>query len=124
VVGSVGFLPSIYNRTDRFGVLGFIIGSAFIGCSQAWKVLRIGRSDRLSCLGTVFSSSDKFTAAGVEFSAGLGAWCFFVGTLMYDHGPLVGDYYNEILIIWEAGSVFFTLGGLFLAYRHGVMKVA
>ena len=42
---------------------------------------------------------------------------------MYDHGPLDGSFYNYILNMWVAGSVFFTLGSLFLGFRHCVMGV-
>ncbi len=33
---------------------------------------------------------DAFTSVGVELSAGLGAWCFFFGTSIYEQGPLEG----------------------------------
>ena len=42
------------------------------------------------------------------------AWCFFVGTIMYVHGPLEGGFFELILQIWVAGSCAFTLGSLFL----------
>ena len=59
--------------------------------AQLWKSHRIGKGDgdtfRLSRL---VSETDSFTAVGVELSAGLGAWCFFVGTGLYEVGPLEG----------------------------------
>ncbi len=71
-------------------------------------------------------SVDRWTAAGVESSAGVGAWCFFVGTLMYRSikDALVGSEYQQILQIWEAGSVAFTCGALFLIYRHAILRIA
>lgn len=125
VIGSAGFIPAIYSETDRIGVLGFILGSAFIGCSQLWKTHRIGSSGaaRRFSIANLFSSTDNFTQCGVEFDAGLGGWFFFIGTLMFNHGPLEGNFYHTILNIWMAGSVFFTLGSLFLGFRHFVMGV-
>lgn len=41
LIGSAGFLPQIYEATTLVGILGFLMGSAFIGCSQAWKLSRI-----------------------------------------------------------------------------------
>ena len=41
VIGSAGFLPSIWAITPLIGLLGFIGGSAAIGMSQTWKLVRI-----------------------------------------------------------------------------------
>ncbi|GAX77602.1 hypothetical protein CEUSTIGMA_g5046.t1 [Chlamydomonas eustigma] len=89
IIGSVGFFPQL--QVPEVGNWGFILGSLFIGCSQLWKTHRIGKGD-----GDSFSfkrlayETEAFTAAGVELSAGLGAWCFFFGTSMYEEGPLEG----------------------------------
>lgn len=141
VVGSIGFLPSIMNTTEDVGVWGFIGGSAFIGCSQVWKLIRIGTpvvttsegdgeeivSDGSPSIRTLVASVDSFTAAGVEGGACLGAWAFFVGTCMYDYSTaeqLFGiQWMNAILDIWMAGSIFFTIGAFFLSYRHFVLRI-
>jgi hypothetical protein len=60
-------------------------------------------------------------ASCVQLNAGLGAWSFFVGTVIYLHGPDAGATLQLVLQIWMVGSVFFTVGSLFLAYRHFVM---
>jgi len=125
VIGSVGFLPSIMTVTTAVGVWGFIIGSAFIGCSQAWKVVRLAYGDEgRPALKTLVANRDVFTATGVEFNAGVGAWCFFVGTAMYAHATDPSGWMNAILGIWMAGSVFFTLGALFLCSRHFVLGLS
>jgi len=123
VIGSIGFLPAIFNTEEVMGTYGFILGSFFIGCSQIWKVARIGSINGKFSLKNITSSKDSFTASGVEASAGLGAWCFFFGTIMFVEGPLEGAWYQSILNIWMFGSVFFTLGSLFLLYRHAIMRV-
>lgn len=41
VIGSVGFLPVFFEVSMTTGLLGFIVGSALIGLSQTWKVLRL-----------------------------------------------------------------------------------
>jgi len=132
VVGSVGFFPSVAAVSPLIGVWGFVLGSAFIAWSQLWKTHRIGGGEheggdegagfRLASLRT----PDAFTAAGVELSAGVGALCFLVGTLMYDvllYHDAVGKGMTTVLWIWVAGSVWFFQGGCFLAYRHFVMRV-
>lgn len=42
LIGSIGFLPAVFNNTEAVGVWGFIVGSFFIACSQTWKIYRIG----------------------------------------------------------------------------------
>ena len=129
ILGSVGFFPSVAALYPTVGVWGFILGSFFIGCSQMWKTYRIGKgglgSDKTFHLKTITMDLDSFTQAGVEFSAGLGAWCFFFGTLIYEQGPIEGDdsVLPTVLFTWMAGSLWFTLGGVFLAYRHTAMGV-
>eukprot|EP00386_Alphamonas_edax_P013123 GDKI01040646.1.p2 GENE.GDKI01040646.1~~GDKI01040646.1.p2 ORF type:complete len:240 (-),score=76.63 GDKI01040646.1:321-1040(-) len=128
VIGSVGFFPAIFAWDMRMGVWGFILGSFFIGVSQLWKTHRIGATestDHVFHLSTLLFVKDAFTAAGVEFGACCGAWCFFFGTIMFNLGPLEGpnSVLNEVLWVWVAGSCFFTVGGLFLGYRHFVMDV-
>jgi hypothetical protein len=67
----------------------------------------------------------RLRAAGVELSAGIGAACFLFGTIAYDAGPVEGpnSILFAVLCVWTAGSFWFTAGGLFLAYRHFVMRV-
>ena len=119
VIGSVGFIPMIFNTSMTCGLLGFIFGSACIGASQTWKLLRLSRED-----GGLFGSVDTATQVGVEGGAMIGGFCFLIGTSMFASGqPVEGTWFQAILAIWEAGSVAFTVGSLFLGYRHFVMGV-
>lgn len=120
VLGSVGFFPRVFAASPVIGLGGFIGGSAFIGVSQLWKTHRY-----LTTQG--MSSSERVTAIGVELNAGIGAWCFFVGTVAFASAPRAapsGSELEAVLAIWLVGSVFFTLGSVFLAYRHVVMRVS
>lgn len=120
VVGSVGFFPHVFSKTPVVGLLGFIGGSALIGISQLWKTARY-----MSTRGT--PCAERCTAIGVELNAGIGAWCFLVGTALFAAAPGVaptGDTLLVILGVWEAGSVFFTLGAVFLAFRHAVLRIS
>jgi hypothetical protein len=124
LLGSCGFLPDVYERTDRVGVLGIEIGSAAIGCSQAWKLARVvGASKRPPSAETICASRDKLTAVGLELSAGLGAWCYLAGTLMYDQIPVNDEQFTRFLDIYMLGACCFTLGGALLAYRHAILRI-
>ena len=140
VVGSIGYIPAVYESTTNWNIIkfnlttvggpafmgftpattgayGFIAGSFLIGCSQLWKVWRI------------MTTTKEMIALGVELSTCLGAWCFLVGTSMYYNEYLLeapSAYIHSYIIrsyivnIWEAGSVLFTIGALFVTYRHCV----
>jgi hypothetical protein len=122
IIGSVGWLPQIMAQSQVWGIWGFILGSFFITVSQAWKVHRIGSNGRASRgfhVDNIMGTKEQFTAAGVEAGAGLGALCFLIGTLMY----YAGCNFTVVLWIWIAGSSSFTIGSLFLGYRHAAMKL-
>ena len=61
----------------------------------------------------------------------VGAFCFLVGTSVFWALPIEGESgcvvtcgsYTAVLVLWEIGSVAFTVGGLSLAYRHAVMGI-
>ncbi len=130
IVGSVGFLPEVQAYSPLIGIYGFILGSFLIGVSQLIKTCRIGggvgaRETGFS-ISNLFADQGSFTETGVEFSAGCGAWFFFVGTIMYDaEFDELSDVQllDQILYIWICGSCSFTLGAFFLGFRHFVMKV-
>jgi hypothetical protein len=111
VVGSVGFIPVVASMPGGpdVGNWGFIVGSWFIGVSQICKVVRIWRD------ADIDSRTDRCTSIGVEGGAGIGAWCFFVGTIMFAFFP---DAVSAALVIWLVGSLAFLCGGLFLTGRH------
>lgn len=105
VIGSIGFLPIVLNGIwgTSIGVWGFIIGSALIAVSQMMKVLRL----------LLINNHRDINAIGVEANAGLGAACFLIGT-----AALNSWSFMSVILVWAAGSIFFTIGGCFLAYRH------
>jgi len=123
LVGSVGFLPAVYDWDDQVGIQGFILGSFAIGMSELWKTHRIGSDEIGFSMNVLLGSWDKMTQAGVEMGACIGAWCFFVGTIIYWHSlnsqntPVAPDY-RVVLWIWLIGSCFFTAGGVILGWRH------
>ncbi len=118
ILGSIGFLPSILDTTAAIGLWGFVLGSSFIGCSQFWKLLRIGWVSSRSAFSFrhMMSSMDRITSVGVEGGAFFGAWLFFVGTVLDFVAP---DTFGVVILnTWVGGSVAFTTGGIFLALRH------
>jgi len=125
VVGSVGFFAPVMAATPAVGVWGFLLGSAAIACSQAWKVARLSvGADGRCALRTLCATRDALTAAGVEAGAGVGAAHFLVGTAMYAVATSPAGWMNAILAVWLLGSAFFTLGAGALCYRHFVMGVS
>ena len=72
----------------------------------------------------MFNSVGTATQVGVEGGAMIGGYCFLVGTVMFASGkPLEGAWFETILAIWLVGSIGFTIGSIFLWYRHFVMGV-
>lgn len=131
LIGSAGFLPLIYNWQPLIGIIGFMAGSLFIGCSQTWKLVRILRSPDEVGVSHEVSSTRRINAACVEGGAMVGGFSFLVGTSFYWKGPIEGDTtclvtcnnYELVLALWVLGSFAFTFGGLSLAYRHIVLKI-
>ena len=117
LIGSMGYLPNIYTITPFIGIYGFIFGSLVLGTSQLWKMTRLVNES------SDFFSYNTFTAFNVELNACLGAWLFFIGTVMYYNGPLDGSFYFWIITSWMVGSVFFFIGSIFLGYRHFVLDL-
>ena len=117
VVGSVCFYPSL--DVDIVGEWAFVVGSAVIVLSQAWKVGRIGLGGGkgFECQNLAV---DGGTAFGVEFCAGVGGLGYLVGTWV----SLAGGGEYVIYDWWMLGGAMFGVSGLFLCYRHLVMGVA
>lgn len=121
VGGSVGYFPSLLAAAPAVGPWGFVVGSAAIAASQTWKVARLSQDPGGGySLRHVLRSRDVGTAVGVEFGACVGAALFLVGTA----GQLAGWDAAPVLWTWLAGSVAFTAGAAFLAWRHFVMGVS
>jgi hypothetical protein len=125
IIGSVGFIPSIYATSPLIGILGFIAGSAWIGGSQTWKLYRILSTHEFPYQGSTIN------AAFVEGGAMVGGYCFLVGTCFFWKGPIEYDVgcevdcfnYDFVMLLWSIGAFCFSFGGTSLVYRHVVMKL-
>ena len=131
LVGSAGFLPIFYNWCPLIGIIGFLAGSLFIGCSQTWKLVRILRIPDEVGVAPAIASLQRLNAACVEGGAMVGGFSFLIGTSFFWKGPVEGDTeclvtcnnYELVLALWVLGSLAFTFGGLSLAYRHIALKI-
>jgi hypothetical protein len=131
LVGSAGFLPKIYNWSPLVGIIGFIIGSAVIMCSQAWKLVRILRSPDKEGVAPEIASVHRRNAACVEGGAMVGGFGFLIGTAFFWKGPIQYEdeclvtctNYEIVLAFWVLGSIGFFIAGLSVAYRHIVLKI-
>lgn len=129
LIGSAGFLPSIYGWSPLVGILGFWGGSLSIGCSQTWKLFRILSTpdDPKNPLAAIH----RINAACVEGGAMVGGFSFLIGTTFFWRGPIEGDdtclvtcnNYELVLAFWVMGSLAFSFGGWSLAKRHIVYKI-
>jgi len=118
VLGSIGFFPSLINGIGFLGPFGFILGSFIIGTSQLCKTVRIGFVDGRFSPRSLIRNWDSISAVAVELGAGIGAWFFFIGTIIYCFGP----YYVPVTL-WMFGSIFFFLASCSLAIRHFILKL-
>jgi hypothetical protein len=131
LIGSAGFLPEIYSWTPLIGIIGFLAGSLLIGCSQAWKLVRILSTPDEEGVPHDVATTRRLNAACVEGGAMVGGFSFLVGTSYFWKGPIEGDSecfvtcsnYEFVLVLWMLGSVSFLFGGMSLAYRHIVLKI-
>ena len=115
VLGSLGFAPSLAAASPQLGNLGFLVGSALIAASQAWKVARLCGAPRPP---PPHPQEDAPLAVGVEAGAGLGALFFLVGTALSMQGWVAGGQLTVVLVLWAVGSLSFSLGGACLWWRH------
>jgi len=125
VFGSVGFSPVIYRQTDSIGIGGFFLGGLFISVSQFWKIRRILSSAAEWSKDTItFTFTEEvFTVFGIELSSGLGAFFFWIGTIMLLCGSKEEAFFQIFLNVWLTGSILFVVSAIFLLYRHGIMRV-
>eukprot|EP00475_Leptophrys_vorax_P008502 TRINITY_DN15506_c0_g1_i1.p1 TRINITY_DN15506_c0_g1~~TRINITY_DN15506_c0_g1_i1.p1 ORF type:complete len:261 (-),score=57.67 TRINITY_DN15506_c0_g1_i1:81-863(-) len=121
LIGSIGFIP-VFNILP-VGIWGFIAGSAVIVLGQAWKVYRLGTFDDsgpdLQITPFKFANwkFEHCSAFLVDFFAGAGALMFLIGTFIYNYHPEL----VVVVHIWVTGSVFFTVSGIALFYRHLIL---
>ena len=121
LVGSILFLPNLQDQLT-VGEWLFIIGSAFIFTSQAWKVYRSGctnPSDRLNRLFRFANLFHDLPVLGADVFGGLGGLFYFIGTILFF--PDLSSTDSELLrapILFVCGGASFTLGGIFLNYHY------
>jgi len=121
LAGSILFIPAF----EKYVVVGewlFIIGSAVIYSSQAWKVYRsacTNATDRHDHRFRVANVLNDKPALGVDGFAGIGGVFYFFGTIFFLPRFNVGAFgANRSATLFVFGGTCFTLSGLFLQYRH------
>jgi len=116
VVGSIFEIPEL--NTSIEGTIIYLVGSLVIFISQSWKIYRAGCTDAIDPNEKSFQFNNIFTqriSFFVDVNAGLGGFCYFVGSIFFL--PSIADSLQGA--IWFIfGGFFFSLSGLFLAYRY------
>ncbi|CAF3744721.1 unnamed protein product [Rotaria socialis] len=121
LAGSILFIP-IFDKELIYGEWFFIVGSAFIYVSQAWKVYRsatINIQDRHDSRFRLSNFLNDIPALGVDGFAGIGGVFYFIGTILFlpSFNKSESDAVT-VAILFVCGGTGFTLSGLFLQYRH------
>ena len=129
LIGSICFIPA----TDSIvtGTWIFIYGSAFIFLSQSWKLYR-GGCDLDSNQEIAYSSSNSvlpafrvkqmlsnIAAFGIDFGAGAGGVCYFIGSIFFLPQYDISDAVTQEAAVWFiAGGFLFFASGLcmFIVY--------
>lgn len=105
LLGSIYFIPSVANLF--YGELYFIIGSAIIALSQAWKCYRTCTTPptRPACANI----KEDLLGFIVDLFAGLGGLFYLIGTAIYCKSPAPEDRYYVLAIVWWilGGAAFF-----------------
>ena len=116
LIGSILEIPALNTSTS--GTIALILGSLTIVISQTWKIYRAGCKNDLNAKDIEFQYINLFShkvALCVDVNAGLGGFAYFVGCILYL--PSIADSAQGV--IWFIlGGLFFTISGLFLAYRY------
>ena len=121
LAGSILFIPDL-EKELVLGEWFFIIGSAFIFVSQAWKVYRSGCRNISDRLNRQFHFANVFRdplVLGIDFFGGLGGVFYFVGTILFlpDLNTTDADGLRAA-ILFLCGGASFTLAGILLQYHY------
>jgi hypothetical protein len=124
LVGSILFIPSLNSIPQ--GTEVFIYGSFIIFTSQSWKIYRAGCNHEGMPLHNEFSLYNAifadFPAFGVDFGAGAGGLCYFIGSIYFLPQYDLTDADTTRAAIWfQCGGIFFAMSGLFMLYRYFVV---
>ena len=107
LIGSVLFIPEL--DAIVLGTYIFIVGSAVIFTSQAWKLYRYE------------SYSDDVPAVNVDAWAGIGGVAYCVGSVKFLPAYDLNDAATNTAAAWfTLGGLSFFLSGLFIYYRYFV----
>ena len=120
LIGSVDYIPSTNSLNQ--GTLLFIYGSAFIFCSQGWKLYRAGCTYEDTPSNRRFSFSNwQRDPPGiiVDFMSGLGGICYFVGSFLFLPRYDTDDFITWIGAWWfQVGGTAFFISSLAMFYRY------
>lgn len=120
LIGSILFIPEVGAIVA--GTIVFIPGSLVIFTSQMWKLYRAGcnphsgvvkMSERTFALSNLWHD---WPGAQVDLHAGLGGFCYFIGSSLFVPGS--GASITDAAAWFIMGGTFFTLSGLFMIYRY------
>jgi hypothetical protein len=113
LVGSVFFIPLL--DLAWLGSLLFIIGSAVIVLSQAWKLYRSLNSGGKSVWDSIEEDESGFY---VDLFAGLGGSMYFIGTFVFDWSAFNPHYLIPAVTLYSFGGLFFFGSALFMQKRY------
>lgn len=125
LVGSIYFLPS-FSSEVLVGDWLFIIGSAFIFCSQAWKIIQSASNNPDNHLDRRFHCGNIFhhpMALLTNLFTGFGGVLYFVGTIYFL--PSINETDTDgtrAAILFVCGGISFTLAGILLQFIHFTEK--
>ena len=105
------------------GTWVYIFGSLVIFLAQSWKVYRAGCVEYKSVpTRTSFKLSNLLSdipAALIDSTAGLGGFCYLVGSIYFLPKYDTSDYFTWIAANWFiSGGVFYLISGLCMFYRY------
>lgn len=117
-IGSILYIPEVNGFVP--GTIVYIIGSAFIYCSQSWKLYRSGCT--YDNLVRRFSASNwKQDVPGffVDLFAGLGGVGYFVGSILFLPEYDISDAATWAAATWFlAGGAMYWASGMCMVYRY------
>lgn len=120
LVGSIMYIPSVDEVVA--GTYVFILGSAVIFFAQSWKLYRAGCHNAEAPSDIRFNIKncfDDLPGTLVDLTAGLGGFCYFVGSFFFLPDYDINDTVTTIGATWfEFGGSFYLLSGLFMVYRY------
>mmetsp|Transcript_14804 Transcript_14804/g.20334 ORF Transcript_14804/g.20334 Transcript_14804/m.20334 type:complete len:258 (+) Transcript_14804:43-816(+) len=118
LIGSVLYIPQLNSIIA--GTQIFIIGSAIIFFSQAWKLWRVVSVKEGSAVHIKWKMLlHDLPGSFVDTFAGLGGFFYFIGSVLFLPQYDTSDDATFIAAVWfQMGGLFFFFSGLALAVRY------